>query len=234
MKGSDDLLIYRAKCCSPIMGEPIVGYITRGKGVSVHAQSCTNVVNLFYDPERRIAVEWDRGGEAAYEVRIGVGGGGPAWRAGRHHGAAGRHEHRHPRRRRCAPSTTSTAAIDLTLRIQDLKHLEKVVKSIRGLAGVIDVERQAVAADSRPRACSHTGRVARLIGHPATEPTRRTLCRRSTSRRPHAPTPIGPYSQGVIAGGLLFVSGQIPIDPATNQPDRGRHRGADRAGARRT
>ena len=98
VKGTDDLLIYRAKCCNPIMGEPIVGYITRGKGVSVHAQTCPNVVNLMYDPERRIAVEWERGGEGAYEVRIARRGGGPPGRAGRHHRRAGRHEHRHPRR----------------------------------------------------------------------------------------------------------------------------------------
>ena len=98
VKGSGDLLIYRAKCCNPIMGEPIVGYITRGKGVSVHSQTCPNVVNLMYDPERRIAVEWERGAEGAYEVRISVRGGGPARAAGRHHRRAGRHEHRHPRR----------------------------------------------------------------------------------------------------------------------------------------
>ena len=62
VKGTDDLLVYRAKCCNPIMGEPIVGYITRGKGVSVHSHSCPNVTNLVYDPERRIAVEWEAGG----------------------------------------------------------------------------------------------------------------------------------------------------------------------------
>ena len=75
VKGDDDLLIYRAKCCNPIMGEPIVGYITRGNGVSVHAQSCPNVKNLLYDPERRIAVEWDQAkktGEPVYDVRLSV------------------------------------------------------------------------------------------------------------------------------------------------------------------
>ena len=85
VKGSGDLLIYRAKCCNPIMGEPIVGYITRGKGVSVHSQTCPNVVNLMYDPERRIAVEWERGGEGAYEVRIAVQVEDRPGAAGRHH-----------------------------------------------------------------------------------------------------------------------------------------------------
>jgi GTP pyrophosphokinase len=144
VRGTDDLLIYRAKCCNPIMGEPIVGYITRGKGVSVHSQSCPNVVNLMYDPERRIPVEWEQGSEGAYEVRINVGvedrpgllGAITTMLAGMNADI------------RDADVRTfddQTASIELTLRIQDLKHLEKVVKSIRGVSGVIEVERHSVA-----------------------------------------------------------------------------------------
>ena len=71
VSGADDLMVFRARCCNPIRGEKIVGYITRGKGVSVHSASCPNVVNLLYDPERRIDVEWDKGGDAApYTVRL--------------------------------------------------------------------------------------------------------------------------------------------------------------------
>ena len=61
VRGFDDLMVFRARCCNPIRGEKIVGYITRGKGVSVHSATCPNVVNLLYDPERRIDVEWDKG-----------------------------------------------------------------------------------------------------------------------------------------------------------------------------
>src|SRR5581483_2054048 len=60
VRGFDDLMVFRARCCNPIRGEKIVGYITRGKGVSVHSATCPNVVNLLYDPERRIDVEWDK------------------------------------------------------------------------------------------------------------------------------------------------------------------------------
>ncbi|MGE0394769.1 MAG: bifunctional (p)ppGpp synthetase/guanosine-3',5'-bis(diphosphate) 3'-pyrophosphohydrolase, partial [Vicinamibacterales bacterium] len=72
VRGIDDLLVTRARCCNPIRGEKIVGYITRGKGVSVHAASCTNVLNLMVDPERQIDVEWDSGtaDDAAYTVRL--------------------------------------------------------------------------------------------------------------------------------------------------------------------
>jgi GTP pyrophosphokinase len=144
VKGTDDLLIYRAKCCNPIMGEPIVGYITRGKGVSVHSQSCPNVVNLMYDPERRIPVEWEQGSEGAYEVRISVGvEDRPGLLATITTMLAGMKTD--IRDADVRTFDDQTASIELTLRIQDLKHLEKVVKSIRGVSGVLDVERQTVA-----------------------------------------------------------------------------------------
>jgi GTP diphosphokinase / guanosine-3',5'-bis(diphosphate) 3'-diphosphatase len=145
VKGTDDLLIYRAKCCNPIMGEPIVGYITRGKGVSVHAQSCANVTNLLYDPERRIAVEWERGRDvSAYDVRISVEvEDRPGLLAALTAVLAGMSTD--IRDAQVRTFDDRTASIELTLRINDLKHLDKVVKAVRAVAGVIDVERQTVA-----------------------------------------------------------------------------------------
>ena len=58
VEGQNDLLVYRARCCNPIRGEEIIGYVTRGKGVAVHSRSCPNVQNLMYESDRRIAVEW--------------------------------------------------------------------------------------------------------------------------------------------------------------------------------
>jgi GTP pyrophosphokinase len=144
VRGTGDLLIYRAKCCNPIMGEPIVGYITRGKGVSVHSQNCTNVKNLMYDPERRIAVAWEKGGEDSFEVRIAVE---VEDRPGLLAAITAIVAETKTDIRNAEARTFDdrTAAIELTLRIQDLKHLERVVKSIRALKGVIDVERQTVA-----------------------------------------------------------------------------------------
>jgi GTP pyrophosphokinase len=76
--GQNDLLVYRARCCNPIRGEEIVGYVTRGKGVAVHARSCPNVQNLLYESDRRIDVEWARldtraaGRPQRYPVKITV------------------------------------------------------------------------------------------------------------------------------------------------------------------
>ena len=58
VEGMDDILVSRARCCDPIPGESIVGYVTRGKGVSVHAADCSNVQQLLMNPERQIPVAW--------------------------------------------------------------------------------------------------------------------------------------------------------------------------------
>jgi GTP pyrophosphokinase len=143
VKGTDDLLVYRARCCNPIMGEPIVGYITRGKGVSVHSQTCPNVVNLVYDPERRIAVEWESGAQGGYEVRLAVG---LQDRPGALAAvtAALASVNTDVRDAQVRTFDDKTASIELTVRISDKKHLDRVVKSVRGVAGVIEVERHGV------------------------------------------------------------------------------------------
>jgi GTP pyrophosphokinase len=143
VKGTDDLLVFRAKCCNPIMGEPIVGYITRGKGVSVHSQNCPNVTNLVYDPDRRIAVEWEQGAEGGYEVHLAVD---LEDRPGALAAVTAVLAAMQTDVRDASVRTfdDQTASIELTVRINDLKHLDKVVKSVRAVSGVIEVARQAV------------------------------------------------------------------------------------------
>src|SRR6201998_3756959 len=72
VKGHDDLLVFRAKCCNPIPGDEIVGYITRGRGVAVHTRTCPNVQNLMYQAERRIAVEWGGESAATFPVQLSI------------------------------------------------------------------------------------------------------------------------------------------------------------------
>ncbi len=143
VSGTDDLLIYRAKCCNPIMGEPIVGYITRGRGISVHAQACPNVRTLMYGPERRIDVEWEPSGEAAYEVDIAVKvEDRPGLLAGITAVIAGMQAD--IRNAEARVFDDHSAAIEFTLKVKDLKHLERVVRSVRGVGGVLGVERQSL------------------------------------------------------------------------------------------
>ena len=69
-KGDPDLLVHLAHCCNPVAGDEIVGFITRGRGVSVHRANCPNVKGLMGHPERMIPVEWDTTGATEFEVEI--------------------------------------------------------------------------------------------------------------------------------------------------------------------
>jgi GTP pyrophosphokinase len=139
VKGHDDLLVYRAKCCNPIPGDEIVGYITRGRGVAVHTRSCPNVQNLMYQTERRIAVEWGGGSEATFPVQLTI-------RARDRAGllaeitavisGAGSNIHNLESR----PDRTN-ARIDANLEIADKRQLETILVNIKKISGVFGVER---------------------------------------------------------------------------------------------
>src|SRR5919205_2421862 len=69
VKGVGDLLVRFGKCCHPIPGDPIEGYITRGKGVTVHLRTCTTIINE-RDVARLIEVEWDRAMAETYPIAV--------------------------------------------------------------------------------------------------------------------------------------------------------------------
>jgi guanosine-3',5'-bis(diphosphate) 3'-pyrophosphohydrolase len=143
VNGFDDLMVFRARCCNPIRGEQIIGYISRGKGVSVHSASCPNVMNLLYDPERRIEVEWDTGGdEARYSVRLTMQ---VEDRKGILADVSSKVAGINTNITSVEASTDEEqrGRIDMTVEINDLKHLQKVMKSLRGVQGVLGVERAA-------------------------------------------------------------------------------------------
>ncbi len=71
VEGHGDLLVYLAKCCNPLPGDAIVGYVTRGRGVSVHRTDCPNVAKLLYHPEREIEVAWGKS-DNAYAVVVDI------------------------------------------------------------------------------------------------------------------------------------------------------------------
>jgi len=139
VKGYDDLLVYRAKCCNPIPGDDIIGYITRGRGVAVHTRACPNVQNLLYQTERRIAVEWGGAGAATFQVQL-------MMRAKDRAGllaeitavisGAGSNIHSLESR----PDRLN-ARIDASLEIADRRQLETILANIRKVSGVYDVER---------------------------------------------------------------------------------------------
>jgi GTP diphosphokinase / guanosine-3',5'-bis(diphosphate) 3'-diphosphatase len=141
VKGSGDLLVYRARCCNPIRGEGIVGYVTRGKGVAVHAVSCPNVVNLMYEPERRIDVSWakDESTPNAYPVKLTVFCDDRYGMLKLITGVIG--DAKSNIRNIEARTANSQAVVDIILDISDLKHLETIINGLRKIPGVRDVQR---------------------------------------------------------------------------------------------
>jgi GTP diphosphokinase / guanosine-3',5'-bis(diphosphate) 3'-diphosphatase len=139
--GQGDLLVYRAKCCNPIRGESIVGYVTRGKGVAVHALNCPNVMNLMYEPERRIDVEWarDESTPSAYPVKLTVS---CDDRFGMLKQITAVISDTKTNIRNIEARTGSGQAnVDVVLDIADLKHLESIISGVRKIPGVHDVQR---------------------------------------------------------------------------------------------
>ena len=141
VKGQGDLLVYRARCCNPIRGESIVGYVTRGKGVAVHAVDCPNVVNLLYEPERRIDVEWasDEAAPSSYPVKITV-------FCDDRFGMLKQitsviSDSKTNIRNVEARTYNGQGNIDVILDIADLKHLENIISGVRKIPGVHDVQR---------------------------------------------------------------------------------------------
>jgi GTP pyrophosphokinase len=137
--GHDNLMVYRAKCCNPIPGDPIIGYVTRGRGVAVHNTSCPNVQKLLYQSERRINVQWSDAGQGTYPVTLVV--------------------HGKDRPGLLADITgvislvganiqvldsrpeNLQARVEATVDITDRTQLERILKNMKRISGVFDVER---------------------------------------------------------------------------------------------
>jgi GTP pyrophosphokinase len=142
VKGVDDLLVYRAKCCNPIRGEAIVGYVTRGKGIAVHAKMCPNVQNLLYDVERKIEVEWARNTADAFPVRIVVHTDDrPGLLAQLTSVLSAENTNIRSLEARTEVNAADGALVEMTVDVRDKKQLEKLVSAMRRISGIRDVER---------------------------------------------------------------------------------------------
>ena len=141
IRGVDDILVRFSKCCSPVPGDEIIGFITRGRGVSVHTADCPNAVSLMADPERQIAVSWDGKQKEPHQVKIRV-------------------EIGKDRQGILAEITTAISSTNanitqadirvteagmgvnnFVLEVSDLRQLQATMQAIRKVDGVVGVER---------------------------------------------------------------------------------------------
>jgi GTP diphosphokinase / guanosine-3',5'-bis(diphosphate) 3'-diphosphatase len=146
VRGVDDLMVTRARCCNPLHGEEIIGYITRGKGVAVHTTRCKNVTQLMVNRERIVEVEWaGRPEKTAYAVKLLAI---TENRTGMIAGITGAISDMKTgiRDARASVASDERGHIEVTVEVFDVKHLDRVIGSIKGVPGVLDVERlQGVA-----------------------------------------------------------------------------------------
>lgn len=140
IQGMDNLMVRYSQCCQPVPGDKVIGYITRGRGVSIHRVDCPNVLYLSQDPERRVEIEWSAEKGDRFYVKI----------------------HMHGTDRRGLLSGVSKAISDtgtdiqhadmkstnggmdaeFVVEVKDLSHLNRVMKAVKKVKGVLAVERR--------------------------------------------------------------------------------------------
>ena len=146
IQGIDNVMVRYSQCCQPVPGDDVIGYITRGRGVSIHRSDCPNILQFSDHPERRVEIDWRTDRAQLYFVRIIITG---TDRRGLLSDIA-----------RAITNTgtniqsAETEAIEggmegeFVVEIENLNHLTKVLKAVRKVKGVISVERRESLAES--------------------------------------------------------------------------------------
>ncbi|MER6288755.1 RelA/SpoT family protein [Streptomyces sviceus] len=140
VKGVDDVWVKLARCCTPVPGDPIIGFVTRGSGVSVHRSDCVNVESLSREPERILEVEWAPTQSSVFLVAIQV----EALDRSRLLSDVTRvlsDQHVNILSAAVQTSRDRVATSRFTFEMGDPKHLGHVLKAVRGVEGVYDVYR---------------------------------------------------------------------------------------------
>jgi len=138
VKGVDDILIKFGKCCQPVPGDSIVGYITRGYGVTVHRTNCVNALRM--NPERQIEVEWNEGTRESYPVKIQII---SHDRVGLLADVVGNISKYGANILNASSETRENKMVDsyFTIGVEDTDHLEKILSAVRKVKLVQDVRR---------------------------------------------------------------------------------------------
>ena len=145
VKGIHDVAVHFAKCCSPIPGDEIVGYVTRGRGVTIHRTDCINIINMSdFDRERLIEAEWkpeDEGKRESYAVEINVY---AENRTGLIVDISRLFSEGHIDigQMNVRTSKQGTATMELSFQIRSVEELNRLIAQIRKIPNVIDVQRK--------------------------------------------------------------------------------------------
>jgi guanosine-3',5'-bis(diphosphate) 3'-pyrophosphohydrolase len=141
IQGVDGIMVRYSQCCQPVPGDPVVGYVTRGRGVSIHRVDCPNVLLLSNEPERRLDIDWQEMDGELFLVRLALEG---SDRRGLYADIAE------------AVTNTGTNIKSMELRtgdgggmsgsilveVENLAHLQKIIRALRRIKGITDVTRR--------------------------------------------------------------------------------------------
>jgi GTP pyrophosphokinase len=139
-------MIRYSQCCQPVPGDEVIGYITRGRGISIHRHDCPNVLHLSDHPERRVDIEWDTDGAQRFLVRVLMEG-------------TDRHGLFADIAKAVSDTGTNIQSADIkaveggmrgqfVVEVENLSHLKKVMKAVRRVKGVLTVERKESFGES--------------------------------------------------------------------------------------
>jgi GTP pyrophosphokinase len=141
IQGVDGLMVRYSQCCQPVPGDPVVGYVTRGRGVSIHRADCPNVLSLSTEPERRLDIDWQEVQGQSFLVRLALEG---TDRRGLYADVA----------EAVTGSGTNIKSVELRsgdgggvsgsmlIEVENLAHLQKVIRVVRKVKGITDVARR--------------------------------------------------------------------------------------------
>ena len=140
VKGARDLLMQLSRCCNPVPGDRILGYITRGRGLTIHTVDCPNLEALDYDKNRLVEVEWDHSTPSTHAVKISVI---AVDKTGvlAHVSTAISECQANISRAEITTREDRKAMLDFMVEVLDTAHMGRVLKAIEKVDGVITVRR---------------------------------------------------------------------------------------------
>ena len=140
IQGVDGLMVRYAQCCQPVPGDPVTGYVTRGRGVSIHRADCPNLLFLAHEPERRLEIDWQEAEGERFVVRLALEGND---RRGLYADVAAAVSESGTNIRSMELKTSDGRASGAVLvEVENLAHLQRIIKAARKVKGITEVARR--------------------------------------------------------------------------------------------
>jgi GTP pyrophosphokinase len=148
IQGVDGLMVRYAQCCQPVPGDPVVGYVTQGRGISIHRNDCANLLTLSGEPERRVEIDWQGMEGEVFDVRLAVSG---EDRRGLYADICEAISETGTNIKSAELQSRDGAVYgSLLIEVENQTHLNKVLRTVRKVKGVSEVARREAGTPTWP------------------------------------------------------------------------------------